>query len=279
MIKGLKASAAWIVRNANLLNYLAGRSLARRFNIQDLRYLFENRPVCCVGSGPSVDLVDFSHVQNSTVMLLNHAINFKDRFNASNSIVWFATDVYRIEQIIGSVPAEVPRIVMPHLYAKTAVIKRSLVQGDAYIHVRPGLRWSDLRNSQLKHHPLLRPISTPMTLPDFIPADRKSGASGLLPGTVMLNAMALAIGLGATRVVTFGFDLPASKGMLNTFGVRYADGIAPLHCSPGFDHGDILPILGMLRAECKTRGVPLYNCSPLTEEVIMEKRDIESIYV
>ena len=233
MLNSIKASVRWVLRNANIHEYLIGRTLARRFNIQGLRHLFEGRTVCCVGSGPSIDAVDLSVVQSSTVMLLNHAINFREHFNATNSLVWFATDVYRIEQIIGSVPTEIPRIVMPHIYARTRIMRGSLLKGDAYIHITPDLSKAALLNSQRQRLPLLRPARKRLTQP-VVGGGLNGHMDGILPGTVMLNAIALAVLLGANRIVTLGFDVPAASTAKEIGGGGYAKGVSPPHRSPGF---------------------------------------------
>lgn len=156
-------------------------------------------------------------------------------------------------------------------------MRGSLLKGDAYIHITPDLSKAALLNSQRQRLPLLRPARKRLTQP-VVGGGLNGHMDGILPGTVMLNAIALAVLLGANRIVTLGFDVPAASTAKEIGGVRYAKGLSPLHRSPGFDLDEVSLFLSKLRTECDILGVPIYNCSPLTEENVLAKKNIDSIY-
>lgn len=179
-------------------NLLIGRHLARRYPLAPLMPVLAGRTVVLVGTGPSLDLVPLDVVRDAEVVLLNNAPSVRQRFHRSNRYHWFASDSYGIARLIGEVPADIRRIVMPHIHAGVAHIARSLRDGDVYLHV-PGRLFLGGPETGAPRRPTLGThraslgdsfLRDPLEVPWRL---------GILPHTVMLNAMAVFASLGAGR--------------------------------------------------------------------------------
>lgn len=242
--------------------YVQCRELTKRFPPRDLGEDFRGRTVVCVGSGPSLDVVDISQVNDCTVVFLNSAfMRWKEFADQNNKLLWLCVDRKRANALAEKVPDCIRKVVSTHEFKSVRQLARALRPNDVFLMPQPVLRRVDGRGL-----PNIRPV---MPSPSDVEIEYSNWPNiDILPYTVMLNAIRLSMALGSCRVVTMGFDLPAAASERH---FQYAKGAAPPTGGTGFDQQKVEKYLHHLCDKATKVGGLIVNWSPLSEVASLEK--------
>lgn len=241
--------------------YAQCRALSKRFPPRNLREDFRGQTVVCVGSGPSLDVVDISQVQDCTVLFLNSAFMRWEEFaGQNNKLLWLCVDRKRANALAEKVPDCIKKVVSTHEFKSVRQLARALRQNDVFLMPHPVLRRVDGRGL-----PNIRPV---MPSSSDVKIEYSNWPNiDILPHTVMLNAIRLSMALGSCRILTMGFDLPAADSERHS---QYAKGAAPPTGGAGFDQQNVERYLKRLCDEAMKVGGSIVNSSPLSEVTSLE---------
>ena len=224
---------------------------------------FSDREVFIVGSGPSIDKTNLSLISDSKVILLNSAYQLAPRFGSNNQFYWFCQDTRALLSIGPNVPSSMKKIITIHRFNRMWQVKAFLGKEDIYLQPKLCLekpkrksgRWSSLalKPKFKSNGPLLH--------------NTGKNRIELLPSTVMLTAISIFGGLGASRITCLGFDLTppnASEARVSGYVDQpYQTGKLPIDKIEEFLKG--------LRKEMEASGQELVNGSPMTHESVLRK--------
>jgi hypothetical protein len=235
----------------NPIGFIQALVLSRKFPINGLGGEFVGKTVICVGTGPSLDDVDLDQFHESIVLLLNSAIfRYKDFEGRGNTLFWYCVDRKRGNLLADKVPSDVRKIVSVHEFGWISPLFRSMQKRDIFI-----LPSAVFRRVSGKGVPNIRPA---MLAPTCKPL---SGFGSLhrclMPETVMLNAIGLSLGFKAKKIITLGFDLPASSAEY-----YYARDATPGQVGSGFNRSIVVSYLESLVQEAAKQNALLINHSP-----------------
>jgi hypothetical protein len=237
--------------------------------VNDLRSLayegIEGKEVVILGSGPSIDEVDLSKIENSIVVALNSAFQIFNRCGQGNSYYWFCQDTKVMTELMPKIPNEIKKLVAPHRFNRFFKIKKHLGSSDRFLQPKITLK---IKPDTKKHWGV--PSWSPRPLlnagPPFLHDPRDSKLT-LFPSTVMLTAISLFGGLGAKKIYCMGFDLtpPSHEGKL------ISSHISQSYKNSGFSINSINFYLEGLLREIQIKNNEIFNCSPLTYDSVLPK--------
>jgi hypothetical protein len=225
----------------------------------------EGKEVVILGSGPSIDEVDLSKIENSIVVALNSAFQLFHRCGQGNRYYWFCQDTKALVEFLPKIPSDIVKLVTLHRFNKFFKVRQYLRPNDRFL--QPKLSLGKKPHAQ-RHWGV--PSWSPRPLmnagPPFL-YNPKDSTLTLLPSTVMLTAISLFGGLGAKRISCMGFDLTPTDHAEK----RVSSSVKQSYKTPGFANDSLSFYLKGLLSEIHDRGQTLVNCSPLTHEVVLPK--------
>lgn len=237
--------------------------------VNDLRSLthegIEGKEVVILGSGPSIDEVDLSKIENSIVVALNSAFQIFNRCGQSNRYYWFCQDTNALIEFLPKVPGDIVKLVTLHRFNRFFKVRQYLGPNDRFLQPK----FSLYKKPHARQHwgiPSWSPRPLMNVGPPFL-HNPKDATLTLLPSTVMLTAISLFGGLGAKRISCMGFDLTPTEHA----GKRVSRSVKQSYETPGFPNESVSFYLKGLLSEMHDRAQTLVNCSPLTHEVVLPK--------
>ncbi|WP_186496834.1 hypothetical protein [Synechococcus sp. TAK9802] len=226
-------------------------------NYTSLKNLFKNKSCYCIGTGPSLDLIDTSLIKDSIVLLLNSAYHLYNSLDSSNIVFWFSIDSGFISRNITLIPSSLPAILIPNGFRYYGTYKNLTRPTDIIFF--PTL---SLRRGHRFGFPNLRPKL--VSLVDVNNGNYfKSFRTPIFPHTVMLNAIALASKFQSSSIIAIGFDCPSAKAEKN---YTYSSLINSFINSNnrGFNTDQIESYLQALNSYSESIGSKIFNWSPLS---------------
>ena len=250
--------------------YLTYRSAAKNFSrFDEARHIRER--VYCIGSGPSLDEAALEDFEDSTVFLLNSAVDIQARIRAGNMLVWMFQDTEAILSTYSRVPTAMTKIVSVHHYGEAWKILKIIQAADSFILPRPVFREKyptrgDPASSRLYLRPRLAGFDGEPLVTD--PLSRRC----IYPVSVMLLAIAVALRIAIREIHLIGFDMgygPTDSSSNYSIAVANNAPTAPSR----FPLQHIERYLLAFRQAAEMRSVQIYNHSPYAPERILARRE------
>jgi hypothetical protein len=248
--------------------YLAYRQAHKRFSPFD-QIKHRRERIYCIGSGPSLDEADLEAIEGSTVFLLNGAIDIRTRMAAGNLLVWMCQDTEAILSTYARVPRDMAKIISVHHYGSARSVLKALRPADSFILPAPVFREKyptrcDPVSSRLYLRPRLAGFNgAPLVVDPF-------ASPCIYPISVMLLAIAVALGLATREIHLIGFDMgcgPAGSASNYSAAIAGTASTAPSR----FPLEPIERYLRAFRDAANMRSIQLYNHSPFAPERVLPR--------
>jgi len=249
------------------LRYAAASRRFKRFD----KDKFVNDNVYCVGSGPSLDDFDLSAIQNSTIILLNSAIDVWDEIPSSNNILWLCQDVSAFHKNADRVPKHITRLVTVHQFERAYRVIRKLDPcRDNFILPKPTFRRKyPFRDGPTAGRLHFRPSYAWRNGKPLLLHSIDDGF--IYPATTMLLAIAESLLLARRSIHVLGFDMGVGpQGASNNYSKKTINlsTVGP----DQFPCETIEIFLAEFVRAARLKGVKIYNYSPYAPERILIRK-------
>jgi len=243
--------------------YLYSLYLSKKYPIKNYKKYFKDKNVYCIGTGPSLDAVDFKSIKNSTVLLLNSAYKIHDSLDNSNEIIWMAQDVDVILDLKKDVPKNMKKIVTFHTFKKAIFCIGLFNKNDGFclpsffLHKAYGfIPITRVKKTMLNDKFILKEVNLPLSV---------------MPFTVMLTAIRIAASFQSKRIILLGFDLSYFKNKdYNPYAkLTYSNVMNKSLLDLHFDEIELF--LAKLYEELQEANIEIYNWSPLSKDKVLPR--------
>jgi hypothetical protein len=251
-----------------LLGYLRYRRVQKRF-LKFSPEPYRAERVYCLGSGPSLDMFDLATIRDSTVLLLNGAIDVHPHLSAQNRFLWVCQDESALLSTYPRVPRQLPKLISVHRFEKASKVLQMLSFDDYFLVPKATFRpkyptMGEPRTGRLYLRPKLAGYGgCPMVM-------RSIDEGFIYPASVMLFAISVAAMLAEREIHLVGFDMgvgPADNANGYSALVRDARTTGP----DRYPQAVIEAYLSALKDHAASQGVEIYNHSPFSPERILNR--------
>jgi hypothetical protein len=214
-------------------------------------------------------MFDLSAIRDSTVLLLNGAIDVHPHLSARNRFLWVCQDESALLSTYQRVPRQLPKLISVHRFEKASKVLKMLSFDDYFLVPKATFRpkyptMGEPRTGRLYLRPKLAGYaSCPMVM-------RSIDEGFIYPASVMLFAISVATMLAEREIHLIGFDMGAGP-------VDNANGYSAFVSDTRKTGPDRYPqavieaYLLALKEHATSRNIEIYNHSPFSPERILKR--------